>query len=338
MAEGTTETTTEQEVGIEETIIESESEIDSELESMFSIPDEETPAEEETPEAEPEEETPEEETEDAEPEAEASEEEASEDEPEEEVSGEKKSKKLDPEMQTIVDDRIKREINKMKAEQKEAMEALEAEKEAAKRPTSASEKVRASWDHDELDTIDDKQQEIIDFVADNPEGYTDTDGEIHDADKLRAMASDARKVQREIRPRRKLILESQQHNAELAQIYPELKNSDSAQSLEIKRILNRFPGLKQHANANTLAVAITLGIEQLTKGEESTEGEKPKATPKKVAKKVKAAVVKAPNLGSPTQKSGITGNKAGVSSAVTEALNSGDDEAIDDYLEKMFPS
>lgn len=343
----TTETPPEQEAGTEtETlIIDSDELADSEIDKLFAPKTvtvetavEDTGEQEETTEEEAESTTEEEKEETEESEKTEATEEVEEEAAETTEEDPKKSKKLTEEnLQGILDDRIKRLEGKLRAEHKKALDDIQNEKEKLNKPTSAIEMVRDTWSHETIDKLESDAEEIIDFVADHPEGYTANEGSdkerFMDVKELRAMSKIARTTQKEIRSRRKLIDESEQHNTQMHQAFPALLEDDSELNAAVNRVYEKVPGIKNQPDRLYMAIALIKGDQLLS------EDPKEAKAIKKAIKKVKTLPVKAPSLGNPSEKGSVSSTKKeAIPKSVMDALATGDEDAVDDLLNTLFPA
>jgi hypothetical protein len=317
-----------------DTFIDSESSVDDKLESMFASSPEEV-----TDEAEAEEVA--EVTEEVEEEVEVEESVETEEETEEvaEETPTKESKKLDPELQAIVDDRIGKELGKLRHEHREEIKKLQEAQEKASKPTAAIDQVKTSWSHGDLDNIEVDAEEIIDFVEDNPDGFTQNAGtdkeRFVEAAELRAMKKNARNTLKELRSRRKLIDQSEQHNASVVQAFPGLSDPESEESKAVENVFRLLPALKEQPNSKLLAIHMIRGEAQWL---QELEGNRT-PTKKKVAKKAakKPEIVKAPTTGgNPSESPALSGKKEKTGKEFAEEAAAGDEDAVDNELLRRF--
>lgn len=336
----TTETDTETPTGTQDnTFIDSNESVDEAIEEMLKPQETVEEAPEGDPDRDPDPE-PAEPDPDADPEPEGDPEPEADPEPDPDKDPEdppepedKKSKKLDEATQAHLDDRIKRLEGKLRAEHKEALEELKKAEDEAKTPKTSIQKVNQSWNTDELDEEDAKAEKMIDFVSDHPEGYLSNEGtdkeRLMEPAELRTHREDARLTQKAIRTRRKLIAESELYSAEIHKLVPALADADSDESLELEKVFKEVPELRNKSNAKYLALALLLGDRQLTK--------KPKEKSKATKKAPNKTPIKAPSLGNSENRAGTTSKTDGDPKALLDALSTGDEDAIDAYLEHTFP-
>jgi len=315
MAE-TTETTTEP-VG-DETFIDSDTFIDTELVKML------TPEKEVEVEGELSEETTEEVEE--KPELEAEESEDPEVEEDEEVSEDSKG----------VQKRINKAVRKQKeAEEREkALEIRIKKLESGEKPSARNniDKIAESFDSDELDSMEDQAHKAIDFCLDNPSGFIGDDGKELSAEEITQHKATARKSLEDIRSRRKVIEEADKHTTEIESTYPALRDPDSDVSKGVSNVFDVVPSLKSHPRSKELAIMLILGEQALLKQAE------PAKKTAKIGKKKEAKVEKAPSLGSPEEKAGLSNpkNTDGASDETLAKIAEGDDNALINELRKLF--
>ena len=312
MQTDTTETTTETVGTQEETFIDSESFIDKELVTMLTPEKEEAEDEQPTEEVEATEAT-------EQPEKVETEED---EQPAESKGVQKRIDKLTWEREeaerkaSALEDRVKK------------LESGEASK-----PASALEKVKEAVSHESLDKLDDDAQEIIDFAIDNPEGYVADDGKEYSAADLKAMRTNARATQKEVRSRRQDIDQRAAQDAEILKAYPSLADDSSAESKAIEQVFSMVPELRNRPDGKRLAISFYLGEVQLSK-----EPQQPAAKTAKIGTKKAAPVEKAPSLGTPEQKPALSNPKPdeGTSKEALEQIAAGNDDVLDRELLKMF--
>ena len=281
---------------------------------------------EEEPEAEPEAE--EEETEEQEEEGEeiVAEEEEPEEEEAEEVEPEAE---LSDKQQAAFDKRIQRELKKLRKEHEDAMAELTKAKEEAETPTDALSQVKATMDLKSLSKIEEDAEKTIDFVEDNPDGFTINSGKENerfmDREELLGMKRNARAAIKAAKQRRVLIEERNAFDAEVHKAYPSLKDKGSQEYVAVEAVFNEIPALREHPKGTAFAIYMLLGEEAASKPQ------------KKVAKKKKKEpeAPKLPDSKPPAPKPAAKAGKKSINVDDIMAAG-GDGESIENALLAQF--
>jgi len=239
---------------------------------------------------------------------------------------------------------VQKRINKAIRQKKEAEERadeLEArikriEKGEKEAPIPALDRVKSSLDHDELDELETNAQGVIDYITDNydPNGVVlEVDGKEveYSGAELRTRRDTARATLKEIRSRRKVIDQAEAADAEILKAFPSLADKDSDESAALDQVFGLYPEIKGRADRKRAAIALYLGEVQLA------NMSKPKAKKAKLGR-TKQPIEKAPNLGNPEEKAGLSKPKPseGASKETLEKIVNGDDDALHSELLKMF--
>jgi hypothetical protein len=240
---------------------------------------------------------------------------------------------------------VQKRINKAVRQQKEAEEKAEALEARIKKlesgevtPTKpAADRVSESFDHDELDKLSANAEDVIDFVNDNPDGFTVHEGiegkeQFLDSAEMRKRRDGARQTLKDIRERRKVIDQADAENAQILTAYPSLAEKDSAESKAVEQMFEMVPEFRNKPDGKRLAIELYLGKQALYKQAE------PAKKTAKIGKKVEKRIEKAPDGGSPEQKAGLSNprNNDGASKEALEAIAGGDDDALISELIKIF--
>lgn len=283
------------------------------------------------PEEEPEEETEEEEEQEQEEVEEVSETEEDEteevDEEEEESEEDDSEAELPENMQVAFDKRINRKLKQLEKQYEEKFKDLEQAKVEAEAPTDALSQVKATMSLKSLEKIEDDAEKTIDFVEDNPDGFTLNEGKegerYMDRQELLSMKRNARAAIKAAKTRRSLITEKTTFDEQVYKAYPKLKDKASEEYVAVESVFNEIPALKEHPKGTAFAIYMLLGEEAAAKPQK-----------KVVKKKPQPKAPKLPEAKPQPKKSAASANKPLDLSDV--AANAGDQQSLEAALLSKF--
>lgn len=234
---------------------------------------------------------------------------------------------LSDKQQAAFDKRINRKLKQLERQYDEKFKELEQAKVEAEAPTDALSQVNATMDIKRIDKIEDEAEKTIDFVDDNPDGFTVNEGKdderFMDRQELLAMRRNARSALKAAKKRRTLIKEKSTIDTEVYKSFPQLKDKGSDEYVAVEAVLNEIPALREHPKGTAFAIYMLMGEEVASK-------------PQKKAVKKKASP-KAPKLPEtkPPQKKPASQAAKSVDYANVEA-NAGDQSSLEAALLQKF--
>jgi len=223
--------------------------------------------------------------------------------------------------------RLKRKLKELEEQYDKKFQELEQAKVEAEAPTDALSQVKSTMDLKRIDKIEDEAEKTIDFVDDNPDGFTVNEGKdderFMDRQELLAMRRNARAALKAAKKRRTLIKEKSTIDTEVYKSFPQLKYKGSDEYVAVEAVLNEIPALREHPKGTAFAIYMLMGEEAAAK-------------PQKKAVKKKASP-KAPKLPEtkPPQKKPASKAAKSVDYANVEA-NAGDQSSLEAALLQKF--
>jgi hypothetical protein len=207
------------------------------------------------------------------------EEESEEDESEEEAEA-------DPEdtdkFQAALDKRIARELKKLRKEHDEKLAELDSKLKESETPTDALGQVKTTMDLKTLDKIEADAEKTIDFVEDNPDGFTLNEGKENeryiDRSELLEMKRNARQALKAAKKRRVLVDEKNTFDSEVYKAFPQLKDKGSEEYVAVESVFNEIPALREHPKGTAFAIYLLKGEEVMS--QPAKKQVKKKASPK----------------------------------------------------------
>jgi hypothetical protein len=180
--------------------------------------------------------------------------------------------------------RLEEEYNDKMGKLDEKLSQLEGKLKEAETPTDAISIVKTTNSLKDLDKVEDDAEKTIDFVEDNPDGFTlheGTENERYmDRRELLEMRKNARAAIKAAKSRRKFIEKKNANDAEIYDKIPQLKDKSSEEYQAVQQVYNIAPDLKNHEQGTYLALCILEGDRVLTTPVKAKKTTKPKKAPK----------------------------------------------------------
>jgi X-linked retinitis pigmentosa GTPase regulator len=230
-------------------------------------------------------------------------------------------------LQGIIEKRLKRELKKFRKEQEELTEQLKEKVKEAETPTDALSQVKSTMKIKDLDRIEAEAEKTIDFVEDNPDGFTINEGKdderFVDRKELLDMKRNAREALKASKQRRKLIEQKNTFDAEVYKAFPSLEDKGSEEYVAIESVFNELPFLREHPKGTAYAI-------YLLRGEQEYSKPASKQVKKKAAKKAPKLPESKPQ---PKKAASSTVKKSDLQDAISQG---GDQQSLEAALLSRF--
>jgi hypothetical protein len=224
----------------------------------------------------------------------------------------------------LVEKRIVRERKALQAEFNERFKELEQAKQEAETPTDALGQVKTTFDIKTLDKIEADAEKTIDFVEDNPDGFTLNEGKENeryiDRAELLEMKRNARQALKASKQRRGVIEQKNAFDAEVYKAFPQLKDKGSEEYVAVESVFNEIPALREHPKGTAFAIYLLKGEEVMSQ-----------PAPKKAKKKAEPKAPKLPDGNEPPKRTAAKQKKKGMDlKSIVE--QGGDADALENAL------
>jgi hypothetical protein len=224
--------------------------------------------------------------------------------------------------------RLEEEYNDKMGKLDEKLSQLEGKIKEAETPTDAISIVKTTTSLKDLDKVEDDAEKTIDFVEDNPDGFTLNEGTENerymDRKELLEMRKNARGAIKAAKSRRKFIEKKNAVDSGIYEKIPQLKDKSSEEFQAVQQVYSLAPDLKNHEQGTYLALCILEGDRVLTAPAKAKKTTKPKKAPKLPDSKP-----------TPKKSADSTIKKSDLSSAISQG---GDQQSLEEALLNRFSS
>jgi hypothetical protein len=224
--------------------------------------------------------------------------------------------------------RLEEEYNDKMGKLDEKLSQLEGKIKEAETPTDAISIVKTTTSLKDLDKVEDDAEKTIDFVEDNPDGFTLNEGTENerymDRKELLEMRKNARGAIKAAKSRRKFIEKKNAVDSGIYEKIPQLKDKSSEEFQAVQQVYSLAPDLKNHEQGTYLALCILEGDRVLTAPAKAKKTTKPKKAPKLPDSKP-----------TPKKSADSTIKRSDLSSAISQG---GDQQSLEEALLNRFSS
>jgi len=224
--------------------------------------------------------------------------------------------------------RLEEEYNDKMGKLDEKLSQLEGKIKEAETPPDAISIVKTTTSLKDLDKVEDDAEKTIDFVEDNPDGFTLNEGTENerymDRKELLEMRKNARGAIKAAKSRRKFIEKKNAVDSGIYEKIPQLKDKSSEEFQAVQQVYSLAPDLKNHEQGTYLALCILEGDRVLTAPAKAKKTTKPKKAPKLPDSKP-----------TPKKSADSTIKRSDLSSAISQG---GDQQSLEEALLNRFSS